>query len=66
MDVAFGRMVEVVIDDRMQLLSFRKEGFHLEVALLMKLVGSNPNICHLFIWDVGALAQLCVESEQHF
>ena len=66
MDIALGGMVEVIIDDGMQFLSFRKEGFHFEVALLMKLVGSNPNICHLFIWDVGALAQLCVESEQHF
>ena len=66
MDVAFGRMVEVVIDDRMQLLSFRKEGFHLKVALLMKLVWSNPNICQLFIRYIRTVSQLCIQSEQHF
>ena len=66
MDVAFGRMVKVVINDRMQLLSFRKEGFHLKVALLMKFVGSNPNICQLFIRYIRTVSQLCIQPEQHF
>ena len=66
MDVTFGRMVEVVIDDRMQLLSFRKEGFHLKVALFMKLVGSKPNICQFFIRHIRTVSQLSIQSEQHF
>ncbi len=57
MYVSVGRMVHIVVDNGMKFACFGEEGLHLEVALLVQLVGGYPHERHFRAWRVGTLCQ---------
>ncbi len=59
-------MVEFIVDNRTQGAILGKIVFHLEVALLMQFIWSNPNIGYFGVWSIGTLGQFLIEPHKHF
>ena len=66
LDIAIGGVVEFIVYDRTQSAVFSKIVLHLEVALLMQFVWSNPNIGYFSERCIGTLGEFLIEPHKHF
>ena len=64
--VAVGGVVEFIVDNRTQGAILGKVVLHLEVALLVQFIWSNPNISYFGAWSIGTLGEFLGEPHKHF
>lgn len=66
LDIAVGGVVEFIVDYGTEGAILSKVVFHLEVALLMQLIWSNPDISHFGARGIGTLCEFMIEPHKHF
>ena len=66
LDVAVGGVVEFIVYDRSQGAILSEIILHLEVALLVQFIWSNPNIRYFGERRIGTFSQFLIEPHEHF